>query len=142
MPQKFILNVTNLSLLRSIDLLIGVSASYFAVNVNFVLFFADETYKREINTQNPLGTRGRFARAFEETLKALWRGDRPNYSPSLLRDVMAQRNDQFSTYGQQDAQEAMAFIVDSLHEVGDISVDSASCFTDFGVDFHVEGSAD
>ncbi|OQV26184.1 Ubiquitin carboxyl-terminal hydrolase 19 [Hypsibius exemplaris] len=79
-------------------------------------YFLRGTYKREINHRNRMGTKGKFARVFESTLQGLWKGDRSSFSPSQLRDMMAERNEQFSTYGQQDAQEAFSFIVDSLHE--------------------------
>ncbi|XP_055346603.1 LOW QUALITY PROTEIN: ubiquitin carboxyl-terminal hydrolase 19-like [Paramacrobiotus metropolitanus] len=81
-------------------------------------YFLRGYYKKEINRKNPLGSEGRFASVMEETLRNIWSGNRSSYSPHRLRDVMARSNEQFSGYGQQDAQEAMAMIIDSLHEVG------------------------
>lgn len=78
----------------------------------------DGHYKREVNKRNPLGTKGRFAGVIEETFRLLWKGERTSFSPTSLRMIMSRMNDQFNGYGQQDAHEAMAFVIDSLHEVG------------------------
>ena len=81
------------------------------------LVFPEGHYKKEINLKNPLGRKGKFAKVMDFTLASLWSGDRSSFSPSALREIMADTNDQFSTRGQQDAQEAMACIMDNLHEV-------------------------
>lgn len=85
--------------------------------VNECLVFAEGRYLKEVNKLNPLGSKGNFARVMQETLKALWSGQYTNYSPYPLREVMAKSNEQFATKGQQDAQEAMACIIEALHEV-------------------------
>ncbi|GAU92529.1 hypothetical protein RvY_04599-2 [Ramazzottius varieornatus] len=79
-------------------------------------YFIKGRFVKEVNKQNPLGSKGNFARVMQGTLKALWSGQYSNYSPYPLREVMAKSNEQFATKGQQDAQEAMACIIEALHE--------------------------
>ncbi|KAI3631149.1 hypothetical protein MIR68_010639 [Amoeboaphelidium protococcarum] len=77
--------------------------------------FMDGTYRRMINQQNPLGTKGNLVQAFSALLQQMNREDRA-LSPSVFRDVICQYTPQFRGHEQHDAQEFLAFFLDGLHE--------------------------
>ncbi|RWS25287.1 hypothetical protein B4U80_07359 [Leptotrombidium deliense] len=79
-------------------------------------YFMSNHFKDDINENNPLGTGGSMAISFAVLLKHLWSGQHLSYSPSKLKSLMGEKISQFSGFAQQDAQEYMAFLLDSLHE--------------------------
>lgn len=83
-------------------------------------YFIYNGFEREINTENPLGFQGNIARAFHDLIQNLW-GDsllplRQSFSPSNFKSLIGHCNSMFGGYMQQDSQEFLAFLLDSLHE--------------------------
>lgn len=78
-------------------------------------------YQSEINLDNPLGYNGNVAKAFclliQNLFSPLWSPEKSNaYSPNNFKMTLGHVNSMFSGYMQQDSQEFLAFLLDSLHE--------------------------
>ncbi|CCD23082.1 putative ubiquitin-specific protease UBP12 NDAI_0B00480 [Naumovozyma dairenensis CBS 421] len=82
-------------------------------------YFLYGTFQKEVNEGNPLGYQGYMARAFSDLIQSLF-GDNITsttaYSPSYFKSTLGHFNSMFSGYLQQDSQEFLAFLLDSLHE--------------------------
>lgn len=78
-------------------------------------------YEQEINLDNPLGYNGTVATAFGNLIQNLysyhWNQQQyQSYSPNRFKMTLGQANSMFAGYMQQDSQEFLAFLLDSLHE--------------------------
>ncbi|XP_051113373.1 ubiquitin carboxyl-terminal hydrolase 8 [Andrographis paniculata] len=73
-------------------------------------------YKREINTENPLGMKGEIASAFGDLIKKLWAPGAGLVTPRSFKLKLAHFAPQFSGFNQHDSQELLAFLLDGLHE--------------------------
>ena len=81
------------------------------------VYFLDAKYKREINTDNPLGHYGKMAKAYGELLAAIYQENASSaFTPRAFKGQLSQAAPMFSGYGQQDSQEFLSFLVDALHE--------------------------
>lgn len=85
-------------------------------------YFLYNGFEKEINTVNPLGYQGYIANAFSGLIQNLF-GERmgsnaisTSIAPSHFKSTVGHFNSMFSGYLQQDSQEFLAFILDSLHE--------------------------
>lgn len=79
-------------------------------------YFRDGSYKKHVNKDNPLGSRGVLAEAFATVIHHLWSGQYSFISPVTFKDVAGRLNETFHSTGQQDAQEFLEFLLDGLHE--------------------------
>jgi len=79
-------------------------------------YFLYELFKKDINSDNPLGLGGRLAMAYADLLYDMWVGNSGRTAPHDLKRVLGKRVARFSGYGQQDACELLNFILDLLHE--------------------------
>ena len=79
-------------------------------------YFLENFYLPEINEVNPLGTKGKLARAFAKLVKILWYGSENVISPSALKRVVGKFHSNFMGFAQQDGQELITTILDGLHE--------------------------
>ena len=80
-------------------------------------FFLSGNYEDDINTDNPLGSNGKLARAYGNVMKELWMNpDISSFSPSALKRAVAAFAPRFAGYQQHDAQEFLAYLLDGLHE--------------------------
>lgn len=82
----------------------------------FTRFFLDGFYKRDINVNNPLGTKGDLADAFAELLRALWGENYHVLSPNTFRRSIINFKKDFAGSDQHDSQEFLSFVMDGLHE--------------------------
>ncbi|XP_073066317.1 ubiquitin carboxyl-terminal hydrolase 8-like [Primulina eburnea] len=73
-------------------------------------------YRREINSENPLGMNGEIASAFGDLLKKLWTPGATPVTPRTFKLKLAHFAPQFSGFNQHDSQELLAFLLDGLHE--------------------------
>ncbi|XP_075484454.1 LOW QUALITY PROTEIN: ubiquitin carboxyl-terminal hydrolase 8-like [Primulina tabacum] len=73
-------------------------------------------YRREINSENPLGMNGEIASAFGDLLKKLWTPGATPVAPRTFKLKLAHFAPQFSGFNQHDSQELLAFLLDGLHE--------------------------
>ena len=76
----------------------------------------DGRFQKEINHDNPLGSKGVLAVEFATLMRTLWSGRKYSFAPSSLKKLIAQKKNMFSGYAQHDAQEYMSFLLDGLHE--------------------------
>jgi len=81
-----------------------------------LLWHADGAFRAEINTTNPLGTKGHLARAVAELITALWMNNYLFLSPVTFRENICRFAEQFRGSDQHDAQEFLGFLLDGLHE--------------------------
>jgi ubiquitin C-terminal hydrolase len=80
-------------------------------------FFLSSKFKADLNVDNPLGTGGKLAMAYETVMKDLWM--KPGIrctSPVALKRSIAQFAPRFAGCLQHDAQEFLAYLLDGLHE--------------------------
>ena len=80
-------------------------------------YFFSGSWRKELNTSNPLGMRGELAETYAGLLTRLW-GQQASYAedPSDLKRVIGCFAPQFTGYSQHDSQELLAFLLDGLHE--------------------------
>lgn len=79
-------------------------------------FFKNDHFLKEINSNNPLSSGGKVAKAFAEVIKALWSNRRHAIKPTALKSIMGKRCSLFLGWQQHDAQEFFASLLDNLHE--------------------------
>nr|XP_056721660.1 ubiquitin carboxyl-terminal hydrolase 8 [Euleptes europaea] len=79
-------------------------------------YFNRNCYQDDINRSNLLGHKGEVAEEFGIIMKALWTGQYRYISPRDFKVTIGKINDQFAGYSQQDSQELLLFLMDSLHE--------------------------
>lgn len=79
-------------------------------------YFVRGLFVDEINAQNPLGTNGAITTAFARVLRQLWEHDNPLVVPASFKSVLSRFKKQFANCEQQDSQELLNILVDSLHE--------------------------
>lgn len=79
-------------------------------------FFLSNQFLTDLNPNNPLGTGGKLAHAFELCLKELWWKNQTSTSPTALKRAIALFAPRFAGCLQHDAQEFLAYLLDGLHE--------------------------
>ncbi|TPX72166.1 hypothetical protein SpCBS45565_g00688 [Spizellomyces sp. 'palustris'] len=80
-------------------------------------YFLDGSYRKHMNRRNPLGTRGEVTDAFAELVKTMWSGQDGNVvTPTKFKEIIGAHHPSFRGTEQQDSQEFLAFLLDSLHE--------------------------
>ncbi|XP_047127037.1 ubiquitin carboxyl-terminal hydrolase 15 isoform X1 [Hydra vulgaris] len=78
-------------------------------------YFLSNTYKHELNPNNPLGMQGKIAETYAELLHHVW-GSNTYFTPRNFKMQVGRFAPQFSGYQQQDSHELLAFLLDGLHE--------------------------
>ncbi|BGP15879.1 hypothetical protein JCM10213_003692 [Rhodosporidiobolus nylandii] len=84
--------------------------------IPFAKYFTSGAYRKDINTVNPLGTKGALANAVAELIRALWAQQYNFLSPVTFREQICRVASQFRGSEQHDAQEFLGFLLDGLHE--------------------------
>lgn len=79
-------------------------------------YFLSGEYKRHINRQNTMGTKGQLAEAFGALVATLWSRRYASVAPRALRRTLAKWAPRFAGYQQQDSQEMLSYLLDGLHE--------------------------
>lgn len=81
------------------------------------IYFLQDKYKSEINGDNPLGSGGVMAKKYAEVLQGLYgENASSSFSPTNFKRTLSSQNPVFSGWGQQDSQEFLSYLVDSIHE--------------------------
>ena len=79
-------------------------------------YFANPNWRTDINTDNPLGTKGELVEEFADLLKELWSGSNSVIAPRDFKYKLEKFAPQFAGYQQHDSQELLAYLLDGLHE--------------------------
>jgi ubiquitin carboxyl-terminal hydrolase 4/11 len=77
---------------------------------------AGNSWKKDLNADNPLGHKGQIASIYADLLKHIYDGSSGPFTPRQFKATLGRLAPLFSGYGQQDSQEFMSFLVDGLHE--------------------------
>ncbi|TPX30994.1 hypothetical protein SmJEL517_g05573 [Synchytrium microbalum] len=78
--------------------------------------FLSGGYKRHINRDNPLGSKGLVTDSFADLVNTLWTSKEKVAAPSRFKSTISSFAPQFQGYEQHDAQEFLAFLLDAIHE--------------------------
>jgi ubiquitin C-terminal hydrolase/tetratricopeptide (TPR) repeat protein len=78
--------------------------------------FLSNTFLQDVNNQNPLGTGGKLANAYNQMLREVWMAGPTAMSPTTLKRAIAMFAPRFVGCSQHDAQEFLAYLLDGLHE--------------------------
>jgi ubiquitin carboxyl-terminal hydrolase 4/11/15 len=81
------------------------------------MYFLSNTWKADINDNNPIGHKGAIAKVYAGLLTGIYDlGASSSFSPKNFKNALGKANSLFSGYGQQDSQEFVSWLVDALHE--------------------------
>ncbi|KAM3956800.1 LOW QUALITY PROTEIN: ubiquitin specific protease 32 [Aphomia sociella] len=79
-------------------------------------YFNSDMHLYEVNTTNPLGTKGALALRYGELCKEVWSCKARSVAPLRVRWCVARHARALGGGGQHDAQELLAWLLDALHE--------------------------
>lgn len=79
-------------------------------------FFLSDAYVAELNRDNPIGCNGDMGTAFANLVKDVIPGKDRAFSPHTFKRTLVKYAQTFVGWAQQDTQEFLAFLLDSLHE--------------------------
>ncbi|KAI9008086.1 hypothetical protein BC832DRAFT_553040 [Gaertneriomyces semiglobifer] len=88
-----------------------------SATVPLARYFLGGSYRRHLNRKNPLGTKGEVTDVYGELVRGLWSGQEGNVvTPTKFKNTVGTYHPSFRGNEQQDSQEFLAFLLDSLHE--------------------------
>eukprot|EP00842_Homolaphlyctis_polyrhiza_P006455 jgi/Hompol1/6810/HPOL_005103-RA len=87
-----------------------------SATVPFARFFLDGSYRRFINRNNPMSSKGRMAESFAQLIQAIWKSQDTVVVPSEFKETVNDLHPSFAGNEQHDSQEFLAALLDSLHE--------------------------
>ena len=79
-------------------------------------YFLLKKYLEEINTDNNNGAKGKIAKAYYSLIEEIWNGHSKYINPWDFRQIFVSFVKQFAGFSQQDSDEMLTFVLDSLHE--------------------------
>ena len=79
-------------------------------------YFLMGCHMKEYNLENPLGMKGKLAKAFGALIREMWCGKSNSIAPHDLKRTLGSRISRFSGYGQQDSAELVNYLLDLIHE--------------------------
>ena len=79
-------------------------------------YFLGDYYKDFINKENPIGSQGEIVEKYSQLIHHLWQGDQDCISPIQFKNAFGKMYNAFKDYRQQDSQEFISYLLDSLHE--------------------------
>ena len=79
-------------------------------------YFLKDFYLKDINLNNPLGSNGEIVTEYAKLMKTLWYGTEISISPTSFKHVFGKHYKNFEDISQQDSQEFITTLMDSLHE--------------------------
>ncbi|PAV89138.1 hypothetical protein WR25_14151 [Diploscapter pachys] len=85
-------------------------------SIELKTYFLERHYQNDINIENPLGFKGRLAEAFAEFMREMWNQRNRAIEPAKIKELVAEKANQFANFSQHDAHEFLSFLLDGLHE--------------------------
>ncbi|XP_042226967.1 ubiquitin carboxyl-terminal hydrolase 15-like isoform X1 [Homarus americanus] len=79
-------------------------------------YYLTDTYLKELNVDNPLGRKGRFAKEFGLLVKHIWKGFFCSINAVRFKKEMAKYNPDYTFCNMNDCHEFLLFLLDGLHE--------------------------
>ena len=79
-------------------------------------YFLMNYHMQEFNATNPLGMKGKLAKAFGALIREMWCGRDSRTAPYDLKRTLGNKISRFSGYGQQDSAELVNYLLDLIHE--------------------------
>eukprot|EP00698_Gefionella_okellyi_P023635 TRINITY_DN812_c0_g1_i4.p1 TRINITY_DN812_c0_g1~~TRINITY_DN812_c0_g1_i4.p1 ORF type:complete len:997 (+),score=153.73 TRINITY_DN812_c0_g1_i4:274-3264(+) len=79
-------------------------------------YFLHDSFRSDINTENPLGLKGKLAEEYAELLHQMWDTGLAPVAPVSFKLTISRFASQFQGNAQHDADEVTSFILDGLHE--------------------------
>ncbi|KAJ3048403.1 ubiquitin-specific protease doa4 [Rhizophlyctis rosea] len=79
-------------------------------------YFNDGSYRRHINKENSLGTKGDITISFAELIRSMWGESGGVVVPGNFKERVGNYHPTFKGNEQQDSQEFLNFLLDSMHE--------------------------
>lgn len=79
-------------------------------------YFLTDSYKKDLNMINPLGSKGVLADSFSSLLKNLYYGEDSVYTPRNFKRAISSFQSMFTGYQQHDTQEFLNYLLDGVHE--------------------------
>ena len=79
-------------------------------------YFLLKKYKEELNKNNTNGSGGQIAKAYYNLINDLWNGTDLYINPWNFKQIFGSFVKQFAGFSQQDSDEMLTFMLDSLHE--------------------------
>ena len=79
-------------------------------------YFLLDYYKEFINKENPIGSQGEIVEKYSQLIQHLWHGNEECVSPIQFKKAFGKVYEAFSGSSQQDSQEFISYLLDSLHE--------------------------
>lgn len=81
------------------------------------LYFLDDKWRPDLNTDNPLGHNGAVAKSYASLLKDMYAPNSlSSFAPRNFKNVIGKYGPSFSGWQQQDSQEFLLFLLDGLQE--------------------------
>jgi len=79
-------------------------------------FVGSSIWRKDLNTENCLGTGGKLAIQFAKLVEQMWNSNNGAVTPKSFKIIVSDFAPQFSGYAQHDCQELLVFLLDGLHE--------------------------
>ncbi|KAH0794465.1 Clan CA, family C19, ubiquitin hydrolase-like cysteine peptidase [Histomonas meleagridis] len=79
-------------------------------------FLKNDEWRKDINYDNPIGTKGEVVECFRDLLIDIWNGFNTKISPRLLKSIIGHYIKHFNGQTQQDSHEFLISLLDKIHE--------------------------
>ena len=79
-------------------------------------YFLGKYYQEFINKDNPIGSKGEIVEKYSQLIQHLWYGNEEYVSPIQFKNAFGKMYTAFNNSRQQDTQEFISYLLDSLHE--------------------------
>ena len=79
-------------------------------------YFLGKYYESFVNKENPIGSGGEIVEKYSQLINHLWHGNREYISPIQFKNAFGKMYTAFNGSRQQDTQEFISYLLDSLHE--------------------------
>ena len=79
-------------------------------------FFLNDYYKKFVNKENPIGSKGEIVEKYSQLIHHIWYGNNDCVLPIQFKIAFGKMYNTFDNFRQQDTQEFISYLLDALHE--------------------------